>query len=215
MSHAHSNKQKRKNFLIDKSFQLRCAVYFGGILLAAFCVVGVILYLGVWDGVVNTLTDGKFCEDFLSTQESDQPWLYAGEDDQLLVVKQAEKLSRNRRELAHKILQTVQIKLLPSCLALIILAGWLSIFLTHRIAGPIYRITKNLRLADGGDLRVRIQLRSKDEGHILADAINTTLSGFDMTATKLKRIIRKFESNPEAMCAALKEELSKLKTSGE
>ncbi len=208
-------KYKRKKVLINKPFQLRFALYLVGILLAAFCVAGINFYFGIWDGVVGVLTDGKFCEDFLSTQKTDEPWLYAGEDGRPLASSQAEKLSRNQSELVSKIVHTVNMKLLPSCVILILITIWISIFLTHKIVGPFYHITKDLRSVDGGDLRTRIYLRGRDEGHVLAEAINGTLAGFDMMVTGLKRIVRKYDSDPEKMKTALKEELSRLKTTGE
>jgi nitrogen fixation/metabolism regulation signal transduction histidine kinase len=210
-----AGRYRRKKVLVHKGLQLRCALYLGVILFLAFCVVGINFYFGIWDGVVHALTEENFCEDFLLTKRSEEPWLYMGEDGKPLISTQSEKLSRNQRAMVGRILQTVHVRLLPSAMVLIFLAGWLSVFLTHRIAGPIYRIMRDLRTVDAGDLRTRVDLRNKDEGKVLAEAINATLSNFDMTVTALKRIVRKHESAPEKMKELLRAELSRLKTTGE
>ncbi len=52
----------------------------------------------------------------------------------------------------------------------------ITIFFPHKIAGPLYRIERDLREKVGeGDLSVRFILRKGDEVQDLADAINTTL----------------------------------------
>lgn len=209
------HKYKRTKILVPQSFQLRFAFYLAGILLASFCVAAASFHFGIWDGVADVLKDGKFCEDFLSLQKADEPWLYTAEDDQLMVSKQADKISLNQREMVGKIVRSVHVKLLPAWGILIVAAVWLSIFLTHKVAGPIYRMAKDLRAVEEGDLRTRIHLRNKDEGHALAEAVNGALASFDMTITGFKRIVRKYESDPEKMKAILKEELSRLKTTGE
>jgi len=48
-----------------------------------------------------------------------------------------------------------------------------SMFLTHRIAGPLYRFEKVLDNMAGGRLDDIIYLRQKDEGQELAEKINT------------------------------------------
>ncbi len=62
----------------------------------------------------------------------------------------------------------------------------IGIFFPHRIAGPLYRIERDLKeKVGGGDLTVRFVLRKGDEVHDLANAINTTL---DMLSQKVKNI---------------------------
>lgn len=55
-----------------------------------------------------------------------------------------------------------------------------SVFLSHRIAGPLYRLEKSVEEISKGNLSFRITLRRKDEVKELADSINgmiDTLSG--------------------------------------
>lgn len=54
---------------------------------------------------------------------------------------------------------------------LVIIAGLLSLKISHRIAGPIYHIENNIRNALAGS-REKIVLRKGDELHNLADLLN-------------------------------------------
>ena len=48
----------------------------------------------------------------------------------------------------------------------------ITLFLTHRVAGPFYRFEKSLDEMLGKDISGKITLRKKDEGKELADKIN-------------------------------------------
>ncbi len=58
---------------------------------------------------------------------------------------------------------------------LLLLLGW-GLLLSHRIAGPIYRLERELdRIAREGDFSVRLKLRRNDELGSVADGINKVL----------------------------------------
>jgi methyl-accepting chemotaxis protein len=60
----------------------------------------------------------------------------------------------------------------------LISVGWawiLSLFLTHRIVGPIRNITRTLDFYTGGEKALRIKLRKKDHFQDLAEKINKAL----------------------------------------
>ena len=62
----------------------------------------------------------------------------------------------------------------------------ITIFFPHKIAGPLYRIERDLREKVGaGDLRVKFILRKGDEVQDLADAINTTI---EQLREKIERV---------------------------
>jgi methyl-accepting chemotaxis protein len=47
-----------------------------------------------------------------------------------------------------------------------------SLFISHRVAGPLYRFEKSLEEMNGGNFNFEIRLRSKDEGKELARLLN-------------------------------------------
>ncbi len=49
------------------------------------------------------------------------------------------------------------------------------VFISHRIAGPIYRLEKDLEKVANGDFSWRIKIRKKDELHSVAEGINKIL----------------------------------------
>lgn len=63
----------------------------------------------------------------------------------------------------------------------------LSMFLTHRFAGPIFRFEKSIEEMTKGNLDFRIYLRTKDEGKELAEKINILI---DMLSSDIKEMRR-------------------------
>lgn len=60
----------------------------------------------------------------------------------------------------------------PTTVAVILIFGILSIFLTHKIAGPVYRLKQALAELLGGNLDSRIHLRKWDDLQELAAQVN-------------------------------------------
>lgn len=60
----------------------------------------------------------------------------------------------------------------PTTVAVILIFGILSIFLTHKIAGPVYRLKQALTELLGGNLDSRIHLRKWDDLQELAAQVN-------------------------------------------
>ena len=58
----------------------------------------------------------------------------------------------------------------------LVVAGLLSVFMSHAIAGPIYRFEQTLRAIAQGDLTLRIGLRKTDEFKHLAESVNDMVS---------------------------------------
>jgi methyl-accepting chemotaxis protein len=65
--------------------------------------------------------------------------------------------------------------LIVSGVVMISFAFILGVFMTHRIAGAIYRIQKDSMAVGDGDLSLHIRLREKDELHDVADDINNMI----------------------------------------
>ena len=68
----------------------------------------------------------------------------------------------------------------------IILVGILTLFVTHRIAGPIFRLKKGIRDIADGHLNEKIHLRSKDEFHDVAEELNALAARFRDSFSLLK-----------------------------
>jgi len=98
--------------------------------------------------------------------------------------------------------------LLSSALVMIfvgICAIAITLFTSHRIAGPLYHIQKNLEELSQGNLNVNFDLRKTDEIKVLADTLN------DMTGLFRRNILNavKAISESEAALKANKIDLAK------
>lgn len=66
----------------------------------------------------------------------------------------------------------------------------ISVYITHKLAGPIYRFEKTAKDVIGGDLSVRIRLRKGDDLKELANLLNQLLGNIDKSMMNIKRVER-------------------------
>jgi|Deesub1362B_J571_1020462.scaffolds.fasta_scaffold00036_50 methyl-accepting chemotaxis protein len=95
-------------------------------------------------------------------------------------------------------------RLWPALFVGMILTGVVIIYITHRLAGPIYRIEKTSREIAEGDLTKRIRLRKNDDLKPIADLLSKVIEDVDTTLGQIKtessemgRLIEKIMANPE------------------
>lgn len=74
----------------------------------------------------------------------------------------------------------------PALIALIVGAAFFSIFLTHRLAGPLYRLEKCAKELSEGNLSIRIRLRKRDELQELARLLDETVVNLDQAMGELR-----------------------------
>lgn len=106
------------------------------------------------------------------------------------------------------IVKMVNFRMLLSVILISPLVAVIGIFLSHKIAGPIYRIEKVLAGMAAGDLSNRIVLRKGDEMLSLADSINklTESLKFDAVSQKerLARVLNEVDALKKAVSAGPK-----------
>ena len=66
----------------------------------------------------------------------------------------------------------------PGIAGIILLFGAVSIFITHKIAGPLYRLKKSLSVITEGNLDVKVKLRKGDDLKDLAEHVNMLVDAF-------------------------------------
>jgi len=140
---------KRRNFFIDRQFQLKY------ILLVIFML---LLYTIVFIGML-------FIPQLL-------PLIFNSPIDEK--VKAAEILL-----LYHE-------NVWPAVFIVIPLFGFFSIFFTHKIAGPVYRLKTKLQQLTAWNLESKITLRKGDDLQDLADGVNLLSSELQKFASELK-----------------------------
>lgn len=213
--------EKRRHLFINKPFQLRYMAYLTGILFFAAAVILAHLYFGIWGGVLEAFGDTRIQNDLVQAlrvtdyEEARIPADPSTAATPLSFFKEAEKLSRRQQEVFKEILDATNKKLIPKFLLLLTFIVFGSIYISHKIAGPLYRFYVGLAEIGKGNLRTRIHLRKYDEAHPLAARFNKDVESLDFTFSRIKNIIRENDSNPERLKTRLQEELSKIKTSAD
>lgn len=95
----------------------------------------------------------------------------------------------------------------PALIALVLAAAIFSIYLTHRVAGPLYRFQKSTAELAEGNLALRIKLRRGDELHDLADLANRAVANLD-------RAMREIRDRTAGTTQALRAAMDGLKATG-
>lgn len=75
----------------------------------------------------------------------------------------------------------------PAIGVVILIMSTLSIFITHKIAGPVYRFKKVLSEISDGNLDVSIKLRARDDLKDLAEDFNVVIMELRMFVQTLQR----------------------------
>ncbi len=214
-------KERRRHFFINKPLQIRYMSYVVLPILLVFIIAIISLYLGIWGSILEAFSDEKIRNDLLIAsrlteyEQARAPLQQENTVSPLTFFKQTEKLSLRQREVFKDILHETNRKLIIKFLALLFFIAWGSIYLSHKIAGPVYRFQVTLQDIEKGNLRTRIRLRKFDETQPLAERFNQTLESLDFRFAQLKNIIRENEPDPHKMAARLKEELAKIQTSSD
>lgn len=212
-------KERRRHFFIDKPLQVR---YMLPISLALFVVTTAALiniYSGIWAGVLDAFSDQQFQNDLLTAlrlQEYEEARILAEPTEEpfsmLSFFRQAERLSGRQREIFRDLLQETNGRLVGKLIFLFILMAVGTIFLSHKIAGPLFRFQKILEGVASGDLRQRCLLRKFDEAKPVAHSMNQAVEALEASVLRLKRIVGENEKNPGRLVSLLKDELAKFKT---
>lgn len=91
-----------------------------------------------------------------------------------------------QKEEAARAILLLHGKIWPWVAAIILLFGVISIFITHKIAGPVFRLKKCLTEITRGNLDIKIKLRKGDDLKDLAEHINILVEELRSSITTLK-----------------------------
>ncbi|WP_461481060.1 hypothetical protein [Porticoccus sp.] len=103
---------------------------------------------------------------------------------------------------------------------LIVGVWWGSLISSHRIAGPVFVIVREVETLSEGDLTARVRLRQHDLFQPEAEAINQSIEILQQRLQRLKEVVSEIERQPGGYApgtpdhiARLKAELDQFKTS--
>lgn len=212
-------KNRRRHFLIDKKLQLHYVLYIM-LTLAVVSAAGMTgSYFGIWGSALKVFSEESLRETLMTAaqlneyEQARQPMVKLSPLPSLRTYQGTSLLSERQKELVRQAMDETNQKMLALGIFLLIFIGWGSIFLTHKIAGPLFKFGQYFRELGAGNLAARIKLRKFDEAQNLESQFNEMAAALDATVAKMKRIAR--EMPRERAIDELKKELSKLKTTSD
>ena len=214
------SKNRRKRFLIHKKMQLHYVLYIAVTLTIVSAVGMTGIYFGIWGSIVTAFSEDSLRQSMITAaQISEYEQARRRRTDAGLrlpsvrIFRETALLSERQKEMIREIMDETNQKTLGLGTLLLIFIGWGSIFLTHKIAGPVFKLRQYCKLVEKGDLTIRIKFRKFDEIPELAEQFNNMIAALDASLTQIKRISR--QSPPETALHGLQKEFAKIKTTSD
>ena len=162
-----AHKRSVRNYLLDSHFQLKYAGLLVIVAVAISGVMGAVLYetTGAVVAESSALVDESKKVSEVSRMNikdlaSDSPELLtefnreADAHDKVIADQQASLIHRQQRMIGS---------LVGGLALMVVLIGMLGIYITHKVAGPVYKMTRLLKQVGEGNLHVDARLRKGDE----------------------------------------------------
>lgn len=208
---------KRKHFFINRRLQTHYMIYISLALLICTGAAVASMYFGIWGSVLEEFSSTKLQNDLLNAarmREYEQARHPNTNPDigTLALFREVELLSTHQQEIWSEILNSTHQRLIIKFLILVGLIAWASIFLTHKIAGPLFRFQKSFHEIASGNLSLRVRLRKLDEAKDIAVTFNEMTQKLDNSFGKMKKIVAS-ETDPAALKKKIADELSRYQTS--
>ncbi|MCK4464012.1 MAG: hypothetical protein KAU58_06845, partial [Candidatus Omnitrophica bacterium] len=153
-----SNKARytRTHYFIKKRFQIKYTLSIVLTLLVVMFATGIGLYLGMWTSIIENFSDFKVSQDLETARRItgyEMVRYHKGDYRLKKIFREAELLSKQQRDALRGALQSVNKTLLPKIALLAVLIFIGGIFISHKIAGPMYRFEQSAEAIKEGDLK--------------------------------------------------------------
>ena len=161
--------QKRKTYVVNRTFQYRMIGTFLLSIIGALVVftAGMVLYY--W---ASSMAGDNLFREFIDINKQ----VYEVREDEQ---GNAIKVPTTRTMYGVKRWELIVPPILINNLFMLIGVSVIGVFYSHRIAGPVYRINRELQRVLDGEKGVKIALRHKDKMQELAVRINQLLEELD------------------------------------
>lgn len=182
---------KRTHYLINTKFQLKYTTAMVAMVLTVMLVTGIGIYLGMWSSIIENFSQFKVSEDLETAKRiaGYEEARYAKGDFRLeKIFREAELLSAREKETLHNALRSVNKSLIPKIIILMVIIFIAGIFISHRIAGPMYRFEKSAEAISKGDLSVNFNIRKSDEMHETAVTLEEMIESLRKDIEKVKKL---------------------------
>lgn len=179
---------RRTHYLVKKNFQLKYTIAIALTMLVVMLVSVAGIYVGIWSSIIENFSKFKVSENLETAKRiaGYEDARYGKGDFRLeRIFREAELLSTQEQNTLHNALKAVNKALFPKMVILIIIIFIGSIFVSHRIAGPMYHFEKSARAIRDGDLSVNFNIRKSDE---MKDAASSLEGMMETLRADIKRM---------------------------
>ena len=200
---------RRKDYFIKKGFQLRYTLFIVATLLVVMFASGIGLYMGMWGSIIENFSRFKVSQDLENVKRIagyEEARFKKGDYRLEKIFREAELLSAKEKETLTEALASVNRSLVPKALFLAVLIFIGGIFLSHKIAGPMYRIEKSAEAIRDGDLRVNFNIRRSDELKETASVLERMVESLRDDIKKIKAAALFLEEKVDTLKGRLPEE---------
>ncbi|UCD55692.1 MAG: methyl-accepting chemotaxis protein [Candidatus Omnitrophota bacterium] len=185
-----SKRHRRRHYLIKKRFQLKYTMLILATLLLVMSVSGIGLYVGMWASIIENFSEFKVSQNLETAKRiaGYEGVRYKKGDYRLgRIFREAELLSGEQRKALKNALRAVNGSLLPkiALLGFLIFIG--GIFISHKIAGPMYRFEQSAEAIKDGNLRVHFRIRKSDAMKKTASSLEDMAESLRLDIEKLKQ----------------------------
>ena len=185
-------KNQRKHVFINKSLQTRYLFYIALPLTLVVVATATAIYFGVWGSVIKEFSQDKIQSRLEMTtrlrEYGDARQMEISEDSlpSLSMVKETHLFAAREKEILDEILRNTYKDIYPLFLGILFFICFGSIFITHKIAGPLFRFEASFQRLAEGDLNFRVHLRKGDEARNLVPAFNQFITQLDGSLYQIK-----------------------------
>jgi nitrogen fixation/metabolism regulation signal transduction histidine kinase len=196
--------KRRRRYLVHNSLQLRYAFYIIFILVTVTVVSTTGSYYGIWGSVIKSVSSDSIKNAMVTAalmneyEQARRPLPENVKIPTMRLFKETELFAEWQLKVIEDIMEETTRQTLLLSLVLIILIGWGSIYLTHKIAGPIFKTKQLFGKIKEGDLTVRIHFRKHDQLHDLTPAFNEMVASLDNSVSHAKQVVH---DNPQSPLA--------------
>ncbi len=177
------HQRRLKNYLLDRRFQLKYAGYFVGVAAGLSLVLGVILWMTsqklldqsaqLVDRGHAVVAEGKKVSEVVKMNIVKDP-VYGADADLLTAFEEGDQEYTKKLEKEQAVLASesaalrgqhhaAALVLTISLVVFVVFVGLMGIFVTHKVAGPIFKMKRQLNEVADGHLRIPGKLRRGDE----------------------------------------------------
>lgn len=188
---------RRTHYLVKRNFQLKYTIAIAITILSVMLVSGIGIYVGMWSSIIENFSKFKVSENLETAKRiAGYEDVRYGKGDFRLekIFREAELLSAKEQDTLHEALKSVNKALLPKMIILVVIVFIGGIFVSHRIAGPMYHFEKSARAVRDGDLSVNFNVRKSDEMKDAASSLEEMVESLRSDMKEMKRLYEEGKS---------------------